>query len=132
MRPGKVVYFSGCEAGNRFILLCGNVREMQNLVERMVILAEGDRLGMGDLPSSLFSMERLKSEKRSESDSNPKARQPVFTRKSLHDIERTEIEAALRRNGWVQVRAANELGLTERQIGYRIKKYGLNRYESFR
>ena len=58
--------------------------------------------------------------------------QPAFTRKSLQDIERTEIEAALRRNGWVQVRAARELGLTERQIGYRIKKYGLNRYESFR
>ena len=110
----------------------GNVREMQNLVERMVILAEEDRLGLGDLPSSLFAMERLKSEKNRESDSNTKVRQPVYTRKSLQDIERTEIEAALRRNGWVQVRAANELGLTERQIGYRIKKYGLNRYESFR
>lgn len=33
--------------------------------------------------------------------------------------------AALRRNGWVQYRAAEELGITPRQIGYRIKKYGL-------
>jgi len=110
----------------------GNVREMQNLVERMVILAEGDRLGLGDLPPNLFSMEQLKPEKSKTIEGKEEDRHPTFTRKSLHDIERAEIEAALRRNGWVQVRAARELGLTERQIGYRIKKYGLNRYESFR
>lgn len=109
----------------------GNVREMQNLVERMVILAEGDRLGLGDLPPSLFSLEKMKQEKAREVVDKGENRQPAFTRKSLQDIERTEIEAALRRNGWVQVRAARELGLSERQIGYRIKKYGLNRYESF-
>jgi Nif-specific regulatory protein len=110
----------------------GNVREMQNLVERMVILAEGDRLSLGDLPPNLFSLEKMKQEKSQETVNKAENRQPTFTRKSLQDIERTEIEAALRRNGWVQVRAARELGLTERQIGYRIKKYQLNRYESFR
>jgi Nif-specific regulatory protein len=109
----------------------GNVREMQNLVERMVILAEGDRLSLSDLPPSLFSLEKMKQEKAQEVVEKGENRQPAFTRKSLQDIERSEIEAALRRNGWVQVRAARELGLSERQIGYRIKKYGLNRYESF-
>ncbi len=110
----------------------GNVREMQNLVERMVILAEGDRLGLNDLPPSLFRVEKLKPEKAAEVAGKEEKSQPPFTRKSLQDMERIEIEAALRRNGWVQVRAARDLGLTERQIGYRIKKYGLNRYESFR
>ncbi len=110
----------------------GNVREMQNLVERMVILAEGDRLSLSDLPPNLFSMERINLEKRKEIADRKVSSQPTPARKSLQDIERAEIEAALRRNGWVQVRAARELGLTERQIGYRIKKYGLNRYESFR
>ncbi len=110
----------------------GNVREMQNLVERMVILAEGDRLGLGDLPPNLFSMEQLNLEKKKEAADRTTPPQAAPARKSLEDIERAEIEAALRRNGWVQVRAARELGLTERQIGYRIKKYGLNRYESFR
>jgi len=43
----------------------------------------------------------------------------------LRDLECEEVEAALRRHGWVQVRAARDLGLTQRQIGYRIKKYGL-------
>jgi len=110
----------------------GNVREMQNLVERMVILAEGDRLSLADLPPNLFSADRIKQDKAREVVGKAESRPPAFTRKSLQDIERAEIEAALRRNGWVQVRAARDLGLTERQIGYRIKKYGLNRYESFR
>lgn len=112
----------------------GNVREMQNLVERMVILAEGDRLTMADLPATIFGHDQLKPMAPSEvsvreiNTSNPVPK----NRRSLQDIEREEIEMSLRRNGWVQVRAARELGLTERQIGYRIKKYGLNRYESFR
>ena len=50
---------------------------------------------------------------------------------SLQEIERSEVESALRRHGWVQVRAAKELGLTQRQMGYRIKKYNLSRYDAF-
>lgn len=111
----------------------GNVREMQNLVERMVILAEGDRLTLNDLPANLFHSERSFVDPPKETRVPEIVEPPVENkRKSLQDIERAEIEAALRRNGWVQVRAAKELGLTERQIGYRIKKYGLNRYDSFR
>ena len=40
-------------------------------------------------------------------------------------MEREQVESALVRHGWVQSRAARELGLTQRQMGYRIKKYGL-------
>lgn len=108
----------------------GNIREMQNLLERMVILAEGDRLSLDDLPPGLF----LVSDPVAETVREP-AVSPADTnrdRRSLKDLERREIEAALRRNGWVQVRAARDLGLTERQMGYRIKKFGLNRYDSFR
>jgi Nif-specific regulatory protein len=50
---------------------------------------------------------------------------------SLQDIERAEVESALRRHGWVQVRAAEELGLSQRQMGYRIKKYKLSRYNAY-
>ncbi|WMW64875.1 hypothetical protein KPS_002943 [Nitratidesulfovibrio liaohensis] len=45
---------------------------------------------------------------------------------TLRDIERNEIIAALRRNGWVQHRAAAALGITPRQMGYRIRKMGLS------
>ena len=114
----------------------GNVREMQNLVERMVILAEEDRLTINDLPPSLqFQGVRLEKRKPGPSEPVPTQEAQEILRasspKSLQDMEKEEIEAALRRNGWVQVRAAKELGLTERQIGYRIKKYGLSRFDSF-
>lgn len=110
----------------------GNVREMQNLVERMVILAEGDRLTLADLPQSIFDVKQTRPESKEKQLEKGYPERLPSSNRSLQDIERTEIEMALRRNGWVQVRAARELGLTERQIGYRIKKYGLNRYDSFK
>ncbi len=115
----------------------GNVREMQNMVERMVILAEGDRLTLSDLPGNITGEPERGQLTPTLSINSPmisaeKPPAPITTPKELHEIEKHEVEAALRRNGWVQVRAARELGLTQRQIGYRIKKYGLNRYESFK
>lgn len=113
----------------------GNVREMQNLVERMVILAGDDQLSLEDLPPSLFDQKQATTYQRDQQDqpaAQSRSSRSQFRGKSLKDMEKDEVEAALRRNGWVQVRAARELGLTERQIGYRIKKYGLDRYASFR
>jgi Nif-specific regulatory protein len=113
----------------------GNVREMQNMVERMVILAEGDRLTLGDLTPSVLSWKHdTQSAERGRPVSDNVLPPPLAQqgRKSLQDIEREEVEAALRRHGWVQVRAARELGLTQRQMGYRIKKYGLSRLDSYR
>ncbi len=118
----------------------GNVREMQNMVERLVILAESDRLTTGDLSPGMLRGASLASNVINGAVSPQTAEQQGqlslpkrdgIERKSLQDIERTEVEAALKRHGWVQVRAAKELGLTQRQIGYRIKKYGLSRYNSF-
>lgn len=109
----------------------GNVREMQNMVERMVILAEGNHLTIDDLPSRLrhrrYEPATTLGTKLSPATPDDHHR----SGKSLEEIERQEIEASLKRNGWVQIRAARELGLTQRQFGYRIKKYGLSRYNSF-
>ncbi|MDP3479584.1 MAG: helix-turn-helix domain-containing protein, partial [Desulfoprunum sp.] len=112
----------------------GNVREMQNLVERMVILAETEHLTLGDLPPEVraplvpFKEDvpplRIAVEPASPLRENQ-------GRLSLQDIERTEVESALKRHGWVQVRAAKELGLTQRQMGYKIKKYNLSRYDAY-
>ena len=102
----------------------GNVRELQNLIERLVIMADRDRIQVVDLP--LF----IKAEPEEVEDEkvciNNEIRKTINGSHSLKEIERAEIEAALRRNGWVQARAARELGLTQRQIGYKIKKYGLS------
>ncbi len=91
----------------------GNVREMENLIERLVIMADGDEIGTDILPVHL----RRREEPREEA--QPRSR--------LEEMERKEILAALERNSWFQTRTARELGLTLRQMGYRIRKFGLEK-----
>lgn len=43
------------------------------------------------------------------------------------EIEREEILHALDESEWVMARAARKLGITERMIGYKIKKYGIRK-----
>lgn len=43
----------------------------------------------------------------------------------IGELEKKEIVNALRESGWVMARAARRLGISERMIGYRVKKYGL-------
>ena len=43
----------------------------------------------------------------------------------IKEIEREAILDALEACGWIQARAAKKLGITERMIGYKIKKYGI-------
>ena len=101
----------------------GNVRELQNLVERMVILTDESSIQLNNLAEHLSGAPQLHKEV---SDLIPGEPTPQVSG-SLLDLERQEIMASLRRNGWVQARAARELGLTQRQIGYRIKKFNLSR-----
>ena len=115
----------------------GNVRELQNLMERLVILSPGDMLRLEDLPDYFFLPKAVEPLPRPAVSTSPvsvatnriiDAPPPVpRTRKSLLELEREQIEAALLRHGWVQARAARELGLTQRQIGYKIKKFNLQR-----
>lgn len=50
-------------------------------------------------------------------------------KKKIEDIEREEIIRALREYDGIMARAARKLGITERMIGYRIKKYRINKKE---
>ncbi len=114
----------------------GNVRELQNLMERLVIMADQDTVQLCDLPSYMtdepirLGTPTAARGERAAQDTRPVGNSPGMARVSarhLRDLEREEIEAALVRHGWVQARAARELGLTARQVGYKIRKYGLER-----
>jgi Nif-specific regulatory protein len=48
-------------------------------------------------------------------------------REKIKDMEREEILKALAENDWIMARAARMLGITERMIGYKIKKYGIRK-----
>lgn len=43
----------------------------------------------------------------------------------VKELEKEEIINALRECNWIMAQAARKLGITERMIGYKIKKYGL-------
>ncbi len=42
-------------------------------------------------------------------------------------MEREEIIKALNECGWILAKAARKLGITERMMGYKIKKYGIKK-----
>jgi len=92
----------------------GNVRELENVVERAVVFAEKDALGVADLPLDF-------------TETKTEAAGPAGD--SLVDkvrrLEIQEIKMALRSSAGIKSRAARTLGITERMLAYKIKTYGL-------
>jgi len=95
----------------------GNVRELRNVVERMVILDRDGILTWEDLPSEV---KKAKREERREAQ-----RIAANGITPIREVEKRLIEEALKRNDYIIKRAAKELGMTPRQLSYRIKKYGI-------
>ena len=92
----------------------GNVRELENTIERLVVMSGRKTISPADLPLNL----------------KLPAPEEVLQKESLkagiEDIEKSSILDALEKTGWVQAKAARMIGLTPRQIGYKMKKYGLS------
>lgn len=91
----------------------GNVRELENCIERAVLLCDGDVIRSEHLPPSLQMVNKA---------------QPAAARSMVETIENLEKELivdALKKTGGQQRRAAIELGITERMLGYKIKRYGI-------
>ncbi len=90
----------------------GNVRELENIVERAIVLTRGDHITSQDLPN-------LMEETAVTGDGS--------IRGTVESIERSMIIEALVNADWVQTKAAAALGLSERMLRYKIKKYGISR-----
>ena len=93
----------------------GNVRELQNIIERAVVMARGDVVTKNDL--SLEGQEM-----QSAAESLPSA---TTLSEQVEDLEKKAIAEALQQANGIQSRAADILGLTERNLRYKLKKYGL-------
>ena len=95
----------------------GNVRELENFIERVAIMTEASEIKPNMLPSYLFIQNKLYADTK-----------PVPGNVSrLEMMERETLLEALSRNDWIQQKAAREVGLTLRQMGYRVKKYNLGK-----
>ncbi|NMC50724.1 MAG: sigma-54-dependent Fis family transcriptional regulator [Desulfovibrio sp.] len=95
----------------------GNDAEVGSLVAEALLSRTGNRLDLGDLPARIFSMAPAAG-----GDAVRGVRPGT-----LWELERDRIATVLSRHGWVKTRAARELGLTPRQLGWRMKRYGLAR-----
>ena len=104
----------------------GNIRELQNCIERLVVLAESSPVDLQSIPESLapyFEHVRTVQSRSAPKASSPVSHQTLTAR--LDAIERDRLREALRKAGWVKTKAARLLGMTPRQIAYRIDKYRL-------
>jgi len=94
----------------------GNVRELENTVERLVVMAKGSVISKADLPLNIRE-QSIKTKYASHTKDNLPA--------TVEEIEKAKILDALNKTGWVQAKAARLLGITPRQIGYKIMRYEL-------
>ena len=93
----------------------GNVRELQNVIERAVVMSRGDVLDRADLPPEIVAASGP-----SDSD-DAEAALPD----RVQQLERDAIREALDATGGNQSQAASRLGITERNLRYKLEKYGM-------
>jgi len=91
----------------------GNIRELENLMERAVVLTRDDVIGVEDLPLTLETPA-------------PGAGEGAGLIAAVEGLERRMIRDALAKADGTQTRAAELLGISERVLRYKLKKYGLS------
>jgi len=91
----------------------GNIRELENLIERAVVLTRDDVIGAEDLPLTLETPASGSGEE-------------AGLIAAVEGLERRMIREALAKADGTQTRAAELLGISERVLRYKLKKYGLS------
>ena len=90
----------------------GNVRELENLVERATVLTRDDIIGIGELPLTI-------------KETRPGSGDQTNLSAAVEGMERRMIVEALEAAAGVQTKAADNLGISERALRYKLQKYGL-------
>ncbi|MBN2134176.1 MAG: sigma-54-dependent Fis family transcriptional regulator [Acidobacteria bacterium] len=96
----------------------GNLRELRNVIERTVLLANNDIIGADDLPTSIQNKER-----------NPISTKDFMLPDAgidLHEFEKNILLQALDKAGGNVSRAARYLSIGRDKMRYRLKKFGID------
>jgi len=103
----------------------GNVRELAHVIERMIIICEGDSLLPVHLPTQIYS------ESIEEDIGIPRTIQDLkilkkqLREKAVVDVERRFILQALERNNWNVTRAADDVGMQRTNFQALMRKYNI-------
>jgi len=89
----------------------GNVREIRNSVEQMVVLSRGDRMGVRDLPAHIRDANR------------DVGKTPTLVGGTLEEMEKQAILKALKSSHGNRTRAAEQLGISRRTLYRKIAEY---------
>ncbi len=94
----------------------GNIRQLQNAIERIVVLCPGDEVTVEDLPEFLHqpASEALHPE-------------PSGDSMTLDAVEKETIQVVLRECKWNRALAARRLGVTRKILTHRLVKYGIKK-----
>jgi len=105
----------------------GNVRELENVVERAAILCSGNRLEIEDLQPEAVGEFNKSNWDGPDIDFDLLIPPGVTLPEVLNSIEEKMVKLALERASFVQTRAAEGLGITKSLLQYKMKKYGLQK-----
>ena len=94
----------------------GNVRELENIIERAVVLSRGNLITINDLP---MNVKGFKEEISTETGQNETMNDKIEA------LEKSMIYDALAKMNGNQTQAGKLLGITERNLRYKMKKYGI-------
>jgi len=94
----------------------GNIRELENIVERAIVISRDDVITLKDLPLTVTNQHAQET---------PQEPAPFLELMTLEAAEKQLIELALQKHDGVQTRAAKELGISERALRYKIKVKGI-------
>jgi two-component system response regulator PilR (NtrC family) len=105
----------------------GNVRELENVLERALTLVDGNRISAADLQLAPLNGNPEASERKgASSDSPAQTSRGTSIDDQIEDNQRRLLTESLERNRWNRTASAQELGLTYRQLRYRLKKLGID------
>jgi len=104
----------------------GNVRQLRNIIERAVILCDGDHVSLTDLPhlSDIDDIEKLIDHVPATSEELKQIKKEI-RQKSVQKIEENFILNALKKNEWNITRAARATGMQRPNFHNMMKKHGI-------
>ncbi|MFK8051191.1 MAG: sigma-54-dependent transcriptional regulator [Halioglobus sp.] len=107
----------------------GNVRELENMLERALALSDGETISAEDLQFSAGAAPSQVKEERKQTEGNSKGwsvHEAYGDMEGyLEDIERNILSTALEESRWNKTATAKLLGISFRSLRYRLKKLGL-------
>jgi len=104
----------------------GNVRELENILQRALALAEDNIIRVQDLPALSIPNRFAENAGEHGMPAEPASEEDFSLEKHLEQIEKAAIEKALEETRWNKTAAAKKLGMTFRSFRYRLKKLGVD------